>query len=174
MKEYSTENIRNIALVSHSSAGKTMLAEAFLHFTGATTRLGKIEDGSTVADFEDEEIRRGISLSTALLPVEYKDYKVNFLDTPGYTDFVGEVISALRVADGAFVLVDAVDGAEVGTEIAWEYAEIFNLPKFVIINKMNRDNADFRKAMASVQVIMRLSASLGSVTTLCRRWGSLE
>ena len=86
--------------------------------------------------------------------MEYKDYKVNFLDTPGYTDFVGEVISALRVADGAFVLVDAVDGAEVGTEIAWEYAEIFNLPKFVIINKMNRDNADFRKAMASVQELV--------------------
>ena len=105
MKEYTTEFIRNIALASHSSSGKTMLAEAFLHFTGATTRLGKIEDGTTVSDFEDEEIRRGISLSTAVIPVEYKDHKINFLDTPGYTDFVGEVISALRVADG----VSAVD-----------------------------------------------------------------
>jgi elongation factor G len=151
MKEYTTDFIRNIALVSHGSAGKTMLAEALLHFTGATTRLGKIEDGTTIADFEDEEIRRGISLSTALIPVEYKDYKINLLDTPGYTDFVGEVVSALRVADGAVVLVDSVAGAEVGTEISWEYANVFNLPRFVVINKMNRDNADFRKALASVQ-----------------------
>jgi elongation factor G len=104
MKEYSTEFIRNIALVSHGGAGKTMLAEALLHFSGATTRLGRIEDGTTVADFEEEEIRRGISLSTALVPVEYKDYKINLLDAPGYTDFVGEVISALRVADGAVLL----------------------------------------------------------------------
>src|SRR5512136_823715 len=121
MKEYTTEMIRNIALVSHSSAGKTMLAEAFLHFTGATTRLGKIEDGTTIADFEEEEIRRGISLSTAVLPVEYKNHKINVLDTPGYTDFVGEMISALRVADGAIVVVDSVAGAEVGTEIALNY-----------------------------------------------------
>lgn len=153
MKEYTTEMIRNIALVSHSSAGKTMLAEAFLHFTGATTRLGRIEDGTTVGDFEDEEIRRKISLSTALIPVEYKDYKINLLDTPGYTDFVGEVISALRVADGAIMLVDSVAGAEVGTEIAWDYANQFNLPRFVVINKMNRDNANFRKALASIQEI---------------------
>ena len=151
MKEYTTDSIRNIALVSHSSAGKTMLAEALLHFTGATTRLGKIEDGSTVADFEDEEIRRGISLSTALLPVEYKEHKINLLDTPGYTDFVGEVISALRVSDGAVVIVDSVAGTEVGTEIAWDYANTFNLPRLVVINKMNRDNANVRKALASVQ-----------------------
>ncbi len=156
MKEYTTEFIRNIALVSHSSAGKTMLAEAFLHFTGATTRLGKIEDGTTTGDFEDEEIRRGISLSTSLIPVEYKDHKINFLDTPGYTDFVGEVISALRVADGAFVLVDAVAGAEVGTEIVWDFCDRFNLPRFVIINKMNRDNANFQKALDSVREISEM------------------
>ena len=153
MKEYSTDSIRNVALVSHSSAGKTMLAEAFLHFTGATTRLGRIEDGTTVSDFEDEEIRRGISLSTSLLPVEYRDHKINFLDTPGYNDFIGEVISALRVADGALVLVDAVSGAEVGTEIAWNYCDEFRIPRFLIINKMNRDNANFRKALASVSEI---------------------
>jgi elongation factor G len=153
MKDYSTEFIRNIALVSHGSAGKTMLAEAFLHFTGATTRLGKIEDGTTVADFEEEEVRRGLSLSTSLIPVEYKNQKINFLDTPGYTDFVGEVISALRVVDGAVILVDSVAGAEVGTEIAWDYANQFNLPRFVVINKMNRDNADFRKALDSIQEI---------------------
>jgi elongation factor G len=153
MKEYTTESIRNIALVSHSSAGKTMLAEALLHFTGATTRLGKIEDGTTVSDFEEEESRRGISLSTSVLPVEYKGCKINVLDTPGYTDFVGEVISALRIADSAAVIVDSVAGAEVGTEIALSYCDVFKLPRVVIINKMNRDNANFHKALESVQVI---------------------
>jgi elongation factor G len=153
MKEYTTESIRNIALVSHGSAGKTMLAEALLHFTGATTRLGKIEDGTTVSDFEEEEIRRGISLSTAVLPLEYKGCKINLLDTPGYTDFVGEVISALRIADGAVIVVDSVAGAEVGTEIALSYCDVFQLPRMVIINKMNRDNANFQKALESVQQI---------------------
>ncbi len=151
MKEYTTEFIRNVALVSHSSAGKTMLAEALLHFSGATTRLGKIEDGTTVADFEDEEIRRRISLSTAVLPVEYREHKINLLDTPGYTDFVGEVISALRVADGALVLIDSVAGAEVGTEIALSYCDEFKLPRFIVVNKMNRDNANFAKALDSVR-----------------------
>lgn len=156
MKEYTTEMIRNVALVSHSSAGKTMLAEAFSHFTGATTRLGKIEDGSTISDFEDEEIRRGISLSTAVIPVEYKDHKINFLDTPGYNDFVGEMISALRVSDGAIVVVDSVAGAEVGTEIAWNYCDQFEIPRFVLINKMNRENANFQKARDSVQELSEI------------------
>ncbi len=151
MKEYTTEFIRNIALVSHGSGGKTMLAEAFLHVTSATTRLGKIDDGTTVSDFEDEEIRRKLSLSTSVIPVEYKDHKINVLDTPGYTDFVGEVISALRVADGVVVLVDSVAGMEVGTEIDWGYCDTFKLPRFLLINKMDRDNADFKKALASVQ-----------------------
>ncbi len=151
MKEYTTEFIRNIALASHSSTGKTMLAEALLHITGATTRLGRIEDGTTIADFEEEEVRRGLSLSTAVVPVEYKDHKINILDTPGYTDFVGEMISALRVADGAIIVVDPVAGVEVGTEIAWDYCDEFNLPRFVLINKMNRDNANFRKSLESVQ-----------------------
>src|SRR5512136_2821540 len=151
MKEYTTEFIRNIAIVSHGSGGKTMLAEAFLHTTGATTRLGKIEDGTTVSDFDDEEIRRKLSLSTAVIPVEYKDHKINILDTPGYTDFIGEVVSALRVADGAVILVDSVAGLEVGTEIVWNYCDTFKLPRFVVINKLDRDNADFHKALASVQ-----------------------
>ena len=153
MKEYTTEAIRNIALVSHGGAGKTMLVESFLHATGVTTRLGKVEDGTTAADFEDEEIRRGLSLSTAILPVEYKNCKLNLLDTPGYTDFIGEVISALRVADSAVVVVDSVAGVEVGTEITWQYCDTFNLPRFVVINKMNRDNANFRKAFETVQAI---------------------
>lgn len=151
MKEYTTEFIRNIALVSHGSGGKTMLTEAFLHATGGSTRLGKIEDGTTVSDFEDEEIRRKLSLSTSVIPMEYKNHKINVLDTPGYTDFVGEVISALRVVDGVLILVDSVAGMEVGTEITWNYCDTFKLPRFVVINKMDRDNADFKKALASVQ-----------------------
>jgi elongation factor G len=151
MKEYTTDFIRNIAIVSHGSGGKTMLAEAWLHGTGATSRLGKIDDGTTVSDFEDEEIRRKLSLSTSVIPIEYKDHKINVLDTPGYTDFVGEVVSALRVADGAIILVDSVAGLEVGTEIVWNYCDTFKLPRFVVINKMDRDNADFYQAMASVQ-----------------------
>jgi elongation factor G len=151
MKEYTTEFIRNVALVSHSGAGKTMLAEALLHFTGATTRLGKIEDGTTISDFEEEEIRRQISLSTAIIPLEYKNIKINLLDTPGYTDFIGEMISALAVSDGAIVVVDAVAGAEVGTEIAWNACDQFGLPRFVVVDKMNRDNANFQKAIESVQ-----------------------
>jgi elongation factor G len=150
MKEYSTESIRNIALVSHSSAGKTTMSEVFLHFTGATTRIGKIEDGTTVSDFDDEEKRRTISLYSSVIPVEYKDTKINVLDTPGYNDFIGEVISALSVADGACILLDAVSGREVGTEIAWKYTEKFNLPRIVVINKMNRENADFKKALATL------------------------
>ena len=151
MKEYTTEFLRNIALVSHGSAGKTMLAEAFLHTTGATTRLGKIEDGTTISDYDEEEIRRKISLYTGVLPVEHRDCKINVLDAPGFTDFVGEVISALSVSDGALVLVDAVAGLEVGTEIAWRHIDEFKLPRFVVINKLDRDNANYAKAYASVE-----------------------
>lgn len=151
MKEYSTEKIRNIVLASHSGAGKTILCEAFLHHTGATTRMGKIEDGTTASDFDEEEIRRTISLYTSVIPVEYRDVKINFLDTPGYTDFVGEEISAMRVSDGAILMVDAVNGLEVGTELAWDYCSKFNLPRFLVVNKMDRENANFQKALQSVE-----------------------
>ena len=151
MKEYTTEFIRNIALVSHGGAGKTMLAEAFLHVTGATTRLGKVEDGTTASDYDDEEHRRKISIYTSVIPVEHKNYKINFLDAPGYTDFVGEMVSALSVADGAIILVDAVAGIEVGTELAWRYCDQFDLPRFFVINKMDRENADFQKTYDAIK-----------------------
>ncbi len=153
MKEYTTEFIRNIALIGHGSTGKTMMAEAFLHFSGATTRLGKVEDGTTASDFDDEEIRRKLSLYTSVLPIEHKNNKLNILDAPGYTDFVGEVISALSVSDGAAVLLDSVAGVEVGTEIAWRYCDAFKLPRFVIVNKMDRDNANFEKVLASIEAL---------------------
>jgi elongation factor G len=151
MKEYTSESIRNVVFVSHSSAGKTMLAEACLHVTGGITRLGKIEDGTTVADFDEEEVRRGISVYTSVVPIEYKDSKINLLDTPGYYDFIGETISALSVADSAVILLDAVSGREVGTEVAWENCDRLNLPRLLVINKMNRDNANFQKALATME-----------------------
>lgn len=151
MKDYATQFIRNIALVSHGGAGKSSLGEAMLFLTKVVTRMGKVDDGSTVADFEEEEIRRQLSLSTAILPIEYGDHKVNILDTPGYTDFVGEVISSLRVADGAVVLVESVAGVEVGTDIVWHYCQEFKLPRFVLISKMDRENASYERALASAR-----------------------
>ncbi|TFH38140.1 MAG: elongation factor G [Anaerolineales bacterium] len=151
MKEYATGKIRNIALVSHGGGGKTVLAEAMLFNVGAITRMGKVNEGNTVSDFEDEEIRRCLSLSTAILPVEFSDVKLNLLDTPGYTDFIGEVISALRVADSAVVLVDSVAGVEVGTEQVWGYCDTFKLPRFVVISKMDRENANFQTALNSAR-----------------------
>jgi len=155
MKEYTTEFIRNVALVSHGGAGKTMLAEAFLHVTGATTRLGKVEDGTTVSDYDDEEHRRKISIYSSIIPIEHRDHKINVIDAPGYTDFVGEIISALSVADGAVILVDAVAGIEVGTEIAWRYADEFNLPRFFVINKMDRDNANFEATYDAIEEFVK-------------------
>src|SRR5215510_1019732 len=155
MKEYTTEFLRNVALVSHGGAGKTMLAEAFLHATGTTTRLGKVEDGTTTSDYDDEEHRRKISIYSSVIPVEHRDHKINVIDAPGYTDFVGEAVAALSVADGAIILVDAVAGVEVGTEIAWRYADELNLPRFFVINKMDRDNADFEKTYTALEDFVR-------------------
>jgi elongation factor G len=151
MKEHATDRIRNVALVGHSGSGKTSLTEAFLFNTGVTSRLGRVEDGTATADFDEEEQRRRISVSTAVVPIEYQEHKINFLDTPGFTDFVGEVKSALRVADAAVVVVDGVSGVEVGTELTWQYCDEYRLPRFVVINKMDRENANFQKALESVQ-----------------------
>lgn len=151
MKEYKTEEIRNVVLLGHGSSGKTSLAEAMLFHTGATNRLGKVEEGTTVADFDEEEIRRHISLSLAMVPCEWKKTKINVLDTPGYTDFVGEMIGAVYVADAALVLVDAVSGVEVGTELVWNRAVDRGRPRIVFINKMDRDNANFERALEGLR-----------------------
>jgi elongation factor G len=147
MNEYKADKIRNVVLVGHSSSGKTTLAEALLFNTGATTRLGKVEDGTTASDFDPEEQRRKISISTSLIPCEWNSFKINILDTPGYVDFVGEVKSALRVADCAVVIVDAVSGIEVGTELVWQYCDEAKLPRLIYINKMDRENANFDRVL---------------------------
>jgi len=151
MKEYKTEKLRNIALVSHGGAGKTSLAEAMLFHTGAVNRMGKTDEGNSISDYEEEEIRRKQSLSTSILPIEFQDHKINMLDTPGFMDFVGEPISALWVCEGAMLLVDSVAGIEVGTEVMWDTCEEFGLPRCVVITKMDRDNANFRRTLASVR-----------------------
>jgi elongation factor G len=151
MKEYRTESIRNVALVGHSGSGKTTLTEAFLNLTGTTTRLGKVEDGTTISDFEDEERRRKISISTSVIPVEFHEHKINFLDTPGFTDFQGEVRSALHIAEAAIVVVDAVAGVEVGTELVWQMCDEYHVPRFIIINKLDRENANFQRTLQSIR-----------------------
>lgn len=151
MKTYGTDKIRNVALIGHSSCGKTTLTEAFLYKADITTRIGKIEDGNTISDFDKEEKDRQVSISTSVIPVEYNNTKINFLDTPGYFDFVGEVFGALRVADGAVIVVDASSGVEVGTEKAWKYAEQNNLPRIIFLNKMDKENVKFDNLMEQLR-----------------------
>jgi elongation factor G len=151
MKEYHTEQLRNIALLSHGSAGKTSLAETMLFNTGAINRLGRVDEGTTVSDYDEEEIRRHISLSTSIIPCEWDGHKINVLDTPGYLDFVGEVKGAVRVADGALILLDAASGVEVGTDLVWGYADEQNLPRLVFINKMDRENANFKSCLDALK-----------------------
>ncbi|HHW25923.1 MAG TPA: elongation factor G [Firmicutes bacterium] len=150
MKEYSTENIRNVTLISHSGAGKTTLGDAMLFLTGGNDRFGRVDDGTSVLDFDPEEIRRKTTISTSVAPVEWKNRKVNILDTPGYFDFVGEVRSSLRVADGALIIVDAGGGVEVGTELVWQYAVEYQIPRMFIVNKMDRENTDFDAVMKEI------------------------
>ena len=151
MKSYATEHLRNVVLISHEGAGKTSLVEAALFDTGVTSRLGRVEEGTTVADFEPDERERKISISTALVPVEWRDCKINFLDTPGYQDFVGELRSALSVADAALVLLDATAGVEVGTEMAWGYAAELALPRLLFVNRLDRENTDFYAMLDTIQ-----------------------
>ena len=148
---YSVQNIRNICLLGHGGNGKTSLAESMLYFTGATVRLGKTTDGTTVCDYDPEEIRRQFSISTAVAPVEYKGCKINVLDTPGFFDFSGEVQEAIRVADAAILVCSAKGGMSVGAEKAWKYCEQNKLPRILYVSKTDEDNADFNEAFASMR-----------------------
>ncbi len=151
MKKYHTEQIRNVALISHGGAGKTSLTEAMLYTSGAINRLGSVDAGNTTTDYDPDEIKRQVTIGTSLAPVEWAGVKLNLLDTPGFFDFTVDVKSALRVADSAVVVVCAVSGVEVGTEKVWQYAEELELPRIVFINKVNRENANFDAALEQLR-----------------------
>lgn len=146
MREYETKYIRNLGLVGHGASGKTSLAEAFLFSSGVTTRMGRIEDGSTKSDHDPEEIQRQISISSSLLHCEWKDYKLNIIDTPGYMDFMGEVKGALRALDSAVVILDGVSGVEVGTEKVWNFIEEYQISCFFFVNKIGKEHVDFDRS----------------------------
>ncbi|MDD4239423.1 MAG: elongation factor G [Desulfotomaculaceae bacterium] len=147
MKNYQTGQIRNLGVVAHGGAGKTSLVEALLFNTGVLSRLGRVDDGTTTSDYHPEETARQITVHTSLVPCESNGVKVNLLDTPGFSDFIGEVKSALRVSDTAMFVVSAVDGVEVQHEIIWNIADQYNLPRIVFINKMDRENANFDRVL---------------------------
>src|SRR2546426_303155 len=151
MKVYRAEQIRNVALISHVGAGKTSLVDAALYDSGAVTRQGKVDEGSSISDYDPDELKRRMSLNAKALPVEWKNHKINFIDTPGYADFVGEVKAGLRVADSALVVVTAEKGVEVGTELTWQYADERHLPRMVLINKLDRENTSFDQALESLR-----------------------
>ena len=140
---YSVQNIRNVCLVGHSGNGKTALAESLLFMTGAINRMGNSADGNTVCDYDPEEIRRQISISTAVAPLEYKGCKINLLDTPGAFDFSGEVMEALRAADAAILVCSAKDGISVGFEKVWKYCQERDMPRFIYISKTDEENSDY-------------------------------
>jgi elongation factor G len=151
LKDYAIDKIRNIAFIGHGGAGKTTLAEAILFTSGVTNRFGKVEDGSTIADYHPDEIERRISINASLLHCDWQGTKLNMLDTPGYSDFTGEVISSLSVADSAVVLLKAVEGTEVGTEIVWNYTKHYQLPTLFIVNKLDNENAEYDHAVSTAK-----------------------
>jgi elongation factor G len=153
MKDYPTEKIRNVALIGHGSTGKTSLAEAMLFASGAIGRLGRVDDGSTSSDWDPDEIKRKISVNLSLLACEWDGHKLNIIDAPGYADFVGEVKCALRAADAALIVVCAASGVQVGTEYAWQYAQERAMPRAFLMNRLDRENADFWTTLEQIQGI---------------------
>jgi elongation factor G len=151
LKEYSPDKIRNFGLVSHGGVGKTSLAEAMLFSAGITTRLGKVEDGTTVSDYNADEIDRKISISSSLMNCDWKNHKVNIIDMPGYTDFIGEVKGSLRVTDLAVILLNGQSGVEVGTEMDYRVIQDYKLPRIMFINRLDKEHANFDKVVEQVQ-----------------------
>ena len=153
MKRYKAEAIRNVAIAGHGGTGKTSLVEAMLFDAGAIERLGRVDTGNATTDFDPDETRRHMSVNVALAPLEWREHKINLIDTPGYADFVGEVVSGMRVAEAALLVVAATAGVEVGTEAAWEIADQRQLPRLIFINKMDRENADFGRCLESLRQV---------------------
>ena len=151
MPKMEAKDLRNVALLRHYGSGKTSLGEAALFLTKATTRMGNVTDGNTLSDYEPEEVKRGGSIQTALVSISGDDSKINFLDTPGYDDFLGEVVSALRVVEGAVIVVGAPTGVDVGTERSWKMCESAQIPRIFVVNKMDRENASFSRNVSDIQ-----------------------
>ncbi|MCI6693615.1 MAG: elongation factor G [Clostridium sp.] len=151
MKSYTIENLRNIGLIGHGGSGKTSLIEALLFHTGNTDRLGKVEEGTTVSDFDPEEKKRGISLSASIAPIEFNNTKINLVDIPGYFDFSGELIQGMRSVDVATIVVSGVSGVKVGTEKAWDYCNKIKLPRTFFINKLDRENSSYDRTLAQLK-----------------------
>ena len=151
MNAYTSEQLRNVVLLGHSGAGKTMLGEAMLFASGVTNRLGRVEDGNTVSDYDPEEHARTYSISLSMLPVEWAGQRLNIIDTPGYADFIGEVVSGLAAADSALITVDASSGIEAGAELAWDQAEARGLPRFIAVTRMDREHANFDQVLDEVR-----------------------
>ncbi|MCD8323868.1 MAG: elongation factor G [Clostridiales bacterium] len=151
MKIYTTDKIRNVVVLGHGGAGKTTLVEAMAYLAGVTSRMGKVTDGNTISDYDKEEIKRGFSISTSVVPIEWGDTKINILDTPGFFDFVGEVEEAAAAADAAIIVINGKAGIEVGTQKAWEICERYHLPRLICVTGMDDDNASFRQVVQDMQ-----------------------
>src|SRR5690349_4904333 len=151
MKVYSGSEIRNVAIVGHNDTGKTTLASQLLFNAGAATRMGRVEDGTTVTDFDPDEVERKHSISAAIAFAEWKDTKINLIDTPGFGIFIMEARGALRVADAAVVIVSGVTGVEVTTEKVWKFAEEYALPRLIIVNKLDRERSSFTRTLDALQ-----------------------
>lgn len=158
IKEYPTSQIRNIAIAGHNGTGKTSLAEAMLFLAGATNRLGRVEDGTTVCDYDPDEIKRKNTINATLASLEWKKCKINLLDTPGFADFIGDVKGSLRVVDGVIVVLNAPSGVETETEKVWNYADEYNTPRCIFVNKMEKERADYEACIASVEKAFKVRA----------------
>jgi elongation factor G len=172
MKNYETSNIRNLALVGHSGSGKTTLTESLLYKTGVIKRLGKVSEGSTVSDYEKQETKRNISIQTSIIPVEYDKTKINFIDAPGFFDFEGEVLQALRASESALFVIDAENGIEVGTEKYWKYTENISLPRVIFVNKLEKENANINQVVSDLHI--ELSKKIIPVTLAIGQGESFE
>src|SRR5438552_14089508 len=152
VKVYESKDIRNVGMVGHGDSGKTSLTAGLLFTAGGTNRLLRVDEGNTITDFDEEEIQRKISISTAIAVAEWKKTKINILDTPGYNIFINDARGALIAADSALVMVDGVAGVEVQTEKVWAFCNDYNLPRAIVINKLERERASFARALGRVQV----------------------
>ena len=158
MRDYKSEDIRNVVLVSHGGAGKTSLAECVLHTAKATQRRGKVDEGTSILDYAEDEIERKITVNLSVAHLDWRNVRVNLIDTPGYADFYGDTKAGVRVADASLVLVRADGGVEVGSEKVWEFLDEFSVPRAVLISRLDKEHADFNKTLGQIKGLLGGSA----------------